>query len=67
MYCGQNVLWTKHPEGQNVLRDKTSSGLNILWTKRPVGQNLLWDKTSLGTKHPEKIYPDTEKCPMTMK
>ncbi len=30
-YCGQNVLWAKGPEGQNILRDKTSSGTKLPW------------------------------------
>ncbi len=61
---GQNVMWTKRPEGQNVLRDKTSLGLNILWTKRPQGQNVLRKNILI---HWKKAYITMKKCPTTMK
>jgi nucleotidyltransferase/DNA polymerase involved in DNA repair len=53
MYCGENILWTKHPEEQNVIREKHSQGQNILWTKHPR------DKMSSGTKRTEKKHLNT--------
>jgi hypothetical protein len=73
-YCRQNVQWTKRPEGQNVLRDKTSSGTkhpqgqNVLRNKTSLGLNILRNKTSSGTKYPEKKHPNTlPKRPVTLK
>ncbi len=44
-FCGQNILWTKCPEAQNVHRKKRPQGQNVLETKHSL------DKTSSRTKY----------------